>query len=145
MNWTGDTVLDKLVEAGVDYHIYWGVRTAAELPELPDAKVWGEHLTVVSDDGSVGPQGFPTDQAFQERTGKPCQFYGCGPNPLLASLSRLAGDRGVQAEVSLESVMCCGIGICLSCVMPFVEPDGSTAPRPICINGPIVECSSIRW
>jgi NAD(P)H-flavin reductase len=67
-------------------------------------------------------------------------FYGCGPEMMLESISKLAQAAGAQAWVSLEAIMACGVGACMGCAIPTVNG----YPR-VCKEGPVFEGKDILW
>jgi len=97
------------------------------------------------DDGSRGESGFVT--AALERRLAAGRAYSrvlaCGPNAMLAALSRLAVSRGIAAELSLEEPMGCGVGVCLGCVVELAE--GTYVPA--CKEGPVFAAARLaeRW
>jgi dihydroorotate dehydrogenase electron transfer subunit len=68
-------------------------------------------------------------------------IYACGPNAMLAAVSRLAADRGVTCFVSLEERMACGLGVCMGC-STAVKTGGY---KRICKEGPVFLSSDIDW
>ena len=63
----------------------------------------------------------------------------CGPTPMLAALTRLAREVGLDAELSLEEPMACGLGVCLSCVVE--QADGYRVPT--CTHGPVFSTAAL--
>ena len=67
----------------------------------------------------------------------------CGPEPMMAAMARIAADRKVPCEVSLETPMACGIGICFSCVAKIRQDDGSWDYRRTCLEGPVFPAAKV--
>ena len=70
----------------------------------------------------------------------------CGPEAMMAAVSRWAADRGIGCHVSLEAPMACGIGICFTCVARV--RDTANEPwdyRRTCIEGPVFDAGRIVW
>ncbi len=140
---------ERLAAAGAAFDLFAGAATAAELLEVERCRAAtaaaGGELVLATDDGSAGEPGFVT--AALERRLDGGRRYGrvlaCGPNPMLAALTRIARVRGVPAELSLEEPMACGVGVCLSCVVELA--DGRFAAT--CKEGPVfaVERLAARW
>jgi dihydroorotate dehydrogenase electron transfer subunit len=65
---------------------------------------------------------------------------------MLHAVARLAEERGLEAEVSLDPWMGCGLGTCLSCVVPI---QGADEPRPryrcACTEGPVFDAARVVW
>ncbi len=125
----------------------YGVRTAAFLAGVNDFRRAGIEVELATDDGTAGHHGFVTDLLARrlERGEHPARVVGCGPPPMLATLSRLVERHGVACDVSLENHMACGFGACFSCVAPIRQADGSTDLRRVCIEGPVVAADRVDW
>lgn len=65
-----------------------------------------------------------------------CVILSCGPHSMLHAVARLARETGVEAQLSLEEHMACGIGGCAGCVVKTVEADGEHYRR-VCVDGPV--------
>jgi dihydroorotate dehydrogenase electron transfer subunit len=74
------------------------------------------------------------------------RLYACGPDALLHAVARLAEERGLPAEVSLDPWMGCGIGTCLGCVV-FTQDAGEARPkyRCACTEGPVFDAGLVVW
>ena len=77
------------------------------------------------------------------------QLYGCGPLAMQYHVAQWALRHQVPAQLSLESLMACGLGACLGCALPAVAP-GDPEPRAdhylhVCKDGPIFTPGSIQW
>lgn len=99
------------------------------------------HLTLASDDGSVGFHGTAV-QAFVNdfNMAKPQAVFACGPTPMLRALKQATKDLGVPVYVSLEERMGCGLGACLVCVCN--KTDGRHAR--VCKDGPVFEINEVE-
>jgi dihydroorotate dehydrogenase electron transfer subunit len=63
---------------------------------------------------------------------------------MLHALAELAQRRGLPCQVSLETPMACGVGICFSCVTKFRTADGWDYRR-TCVEGPVFDAAKIEW
>ena len=75
--------------------------------------------------------------------------YACGPMPMLAAVARLAGAAGVPSWIAVEEAMACGIGVCMTCVLP-VKPRGAQAAGDIrmiraCTDGPVFPGDAVQF
>jgi dihydroorotate dehydrogenase electron transfer subunit len=74
------------------------------------------------------------------------KLYACGPEPMLHAVARIAAARGLEAEVSLDPWMGCGLGTCLGCV---VRTQGAAEERPkyrcACTEGPVFDSAHVVW
>jgi dihydroorotate dehydrogenase electron transfer subunit len=119
--------------------LYYGTRSADLLAGLDDFRSAGLALRIATDDGSAGHHGYVTDLLARDLDAgtRYSRLVGCGPHPMLAALQRLALDRDIPCELSLENHMACGFGACFSCVAPIRQPDGSVDLKRVCVEGPI--------
>ena len=63
---------------------------------------------------------------------------------MMAAVANIAGARGVPCEVSLETPMACGIGICFTCVAKVGTPTDWDYKR-TCVEGPVFNAEDIVW
>ena len=63
---------------------------------------------------------------------------------MMEAVAKLCTARPVTCEVSLESPMACGIGICFSCVARVRDEDGWDYKR-TCVEGPVFDAEKIVW
>jgi dihydroorotate dehydrogenase electron transfer subunit len=102
-------------------------RHAAAAELLPGA-------AVATDDGSVGHHGLVTDLLAAELDADPhATVYSCGPPGMLEAVRAMCEERGVPAQLALESGMACGYGACFGCVVAV--RDGGYAR--VCVDGPV--------
>ena len=92
--------------------------------------------TVVTDDGSVGHRGFVTALLQDELEAREdeLEIYACGPPAMLETVRRLCRQRGVPAQVALESGMACGFGACFGCVVRT-----RSGYLRLCVDGPVLD------
>jgi dihydroorotate dehydrogenase electron transfer subunit len=122
--------------------LYYGVRTAALAAGVEDFRAAGAEVHLATDDGSLGQRGLVTE--LLQRHGPPGHLVGCGPEPMLKALARLAAGWGVPCHVSLEAPMACGVGICFSCVTRVKAPEGWDYRRS-CVEGPVFDAACLEW
>ena len=106
----------------------------------------GWEVRVTTEDGSRGDKGLVT-QALQtelERRAPGRKLFACGPTPMLKAVGRLAAEFKLPAELSLDEHMGCGIGVCLTCVVPVKAGDGWEYQR-TCTEGPVFDSRQIAW
>ena len=58
---------------------------------------------------------------------------------------RIAAERGIPSQVAVEESMACGIGVCMTCVLPVVGDDGLTRMVRSCVEGPVFLGDRVRW
>jgi dihydroorotate dehydrogenase electron transfer subunit len=149
---------------GTSVVAFVGARTAQSLPfegqfeEMPDrvdvfipafAK-FGIPSAVTTDDGSAGRRGFITERLAQwldeQRDGSPegTIIYACGPEAMLAAVARLAAERNIDCQVSMERRMGCGFGVCQSCAIECrVEGSDETIYKLCCQDGPVFDARTV--
>ena len=99
---------------------------------------------VATEDGSSGVRGTVLD-AIREYGVEGKVIYACGPMPMLRALAEYAKDRGLEAQISLEERMACGIGACLGCICKTKEMNHHTHVNNarICKDGPVFDAKEV--
>jgi dihydroorotate dehydrogenase electron transfer subunit len=120
--------------------LYYGVRSANLAAGVEDFQRAGVDVHLASDDGSIGFHGYVTQ--LLARDNPPGPWIGCGPEPMLHALMKLAAERNVICHVSLETPMACGFGVCFSCVTQVKTPDGWDYKR-VCVDGPVFDARQL--
>ncbi len=122
--------------------IILGGRTKEEVePLVDDFQQFGIPVHCTTDDGSYGMKGFVTDMLRTESVIVNSQVYACGPEPMLARTYQISRKRHAGCQVSVETVMACGMGACLGCTIP--ARDGTYAH--VCIDGPVFNAEDLVW
>jgi NAD(P)H-flavin reductase len=95
--------------------------------------------SVATDDGSVGRHGLVTELLSEEldRADGWC-VYACGPPAMLEAIRALCAERGVDAQLALESGMACGFGACFGCVVPT-----RSGYVRLCLEGPVLDAAAL--
>jgi dihydroorotate dehydrogenase electron transfer subunit len=125
----------------------YGVRSAAFLAGVKDFNDLGIEVLVSTDDGSRGHHGLVTQLVgpLVSNSGMACRLVCCGPEPMLKAAATVARELGVPCQVSLESPMACGIGICFSCVAKVRDASGDWDYRRTCVEGPVFDAERIEF
>ena len=105
---------------------------------------------IATDDGSAGFKGFVTQRLAQwieehEPDTSDSIIYSCGPQPMLASVAKLAAEHDIDCQVSMESMMACGIGLCQSCVIKANTQADETSYKLCCQDGPVFDSKDIDF
>jgi dihydroorotate dehydrogenase electron transfer subunit len=122
--------------------LYYGVRTADLAAGVEDFHAAGADVRLASNDGSLGFHGFVTQLLASEARAE--HVVGCGPESMLHALADLARNWNVPCDVSLETPMACGLGVCFSCVSKVTTPTGWDYKR-VCVDGPVFDAAKIVW
>jgi dihydroorotate dehydrogenase electron transfer subunit len=109
----------------------------------------GVQLWTVTEDGSPGERGKVTDvlQALYERgelLHDRCQVYTCGPTAMLEAVAKFACKHRLPCQVSMETLMPCGLGVCLGCAVKVRTADGTDYKR-ACVDGPVFDAAEVVW
>jgi dihydroorotate dehydrogenase electron transfer subunit len=135
-----------LLAAGSPVEIVLGAATAGRLyGELTAKRLVGQ-VTVTTDDGTAGTRGLVTDVLPQaiERVNAEI-VYACGPMPMLQAVGAVAQRKAIRAQVAVEEAMACGIGVCMTCVLPVRGEDGRARFVRSCVEGPVFDALNVRW
>ena len=135
-----------LVAMGCQVEVVLGAATADKLFGVDDLKRDAGQVTVTTDDGSAGVKGRVSDvladlMARVDAT----VIYACGPMPMLEAVARIATEHGATSQCAVEESMACGIGVCMTCVLPVIGDDGITRMVRSCVEGPVFDGSKVRW
>ena len=120
-----------------------GAATADRLSSVEELSAFGE-VVVTTDDGSAGQQGWVTD-AVGQVLGQVGAVYACGPMGMLRAVAEAATAAGLPSYVAVEEAMACGIGVCMTCVLPVVGVDGRTRFSRSCTEGPVFGGDRVRF
>ena len=124
----------------------YGARTKDYLVGVDDFAALGVEVHCSTDDGSYGHHGFVTELAGSVLDESPAaRVVCCGPEPMMAAMAKIATAAGAPCQVSLETPMACGIGICFSCVAKVRDQHGGWDYRRTCVEGPVFEAAAIEW
>jgi dihydroorotate dehydrogenase electron transfer subunit len=122
--------------------IILGGRTRDDVePLVDDFRQFGLALHCATDDGSFGSKGFVTDILRTEKLAAGTEIYGCGPENMLQVLHGFCRSRELGCQVSVESVMACGMGACLGCN----REASSGGYVHVCIDGPVFRTEELQW
>ncbi len=99
---------------------------------------------VATEDGSVGTKGNVMD-IIKVHSLHADVIMACGPMPMLRAIKKFAQDNGIEAYISLEERMACGVGACLGCVCRTTKVDSHSHVHNarICTEGPVFEAREV--
>lgn len=123
-----------------------GASTEQRLFGALDAKRMSASVAFTTEDGSYGERGRVSDvlPALMDRVGSEV-VYACGPMAMLEVVAGIARDRGVPSQVAVEEQMACGVGVCMTCVLPVIGDDGITRMVRSCVEGPVFLGDRVRY
>ena len=100
---------------------------------------------IATEDGSVGTKGNVMD-AIEAEGLEADVIFDCGPMPMLRAIKKYAAEKGMEAYISLEERMACGVGACLGCVVKTKKVDHHSHVNNarICTDGPVYAAEEIE-
>jgi dihydroorotate dehydrogenase electron transfer subunit len=148
---------------GIEIISLAGARTAEGLPfegrldeisqnlgfSVPEFAKYGIESIVATDDGSAGYHGLVTDYLTEwlEKSETPFDdiiICACGPEAMLAAVARIAAEKNIDCQVSMERRMACGIGLCQSCAVECrVTGSDETIYKMCCQDGPVFDSKEL--
>ena len=101
-------------------------------------------LYIATEDGSVGTGGNVMD-AIAENGLDGDVIFACGPMPMLRAIKKYAEEKQIEAYISLEERMACGVGACLGCVCKTTKKDDHSHVNNarVCTDGPVFEAKEV--
>jgi dihydroorotate dehydrogenase electron transfer subunit len=140
----------------------FGGRNKDAIPRFSSIKSFTYEL--ITEDGSLGSKGLVTDLLVKLlEEDKPDIIYSCGPRPMLAAVNKIALQYNIPHQVSLESVMACGVGACLGCTCKGTSKgtneekidekndeignngDKADVLLKVCKDGPVFWAGEVQW
>ena len=70
-------------------------------------------------------------------------IYACGPGAMLKAVAEMSRHFQVPCQLSVETVMACGMGACLGCAVETRQPSDKFLH--VCVNGPVFDANEIRF
>jgi dihydroorotate dehydrogenase electron transfer subunit len=132
---------ETLAERGVAVTVAMGAPSADRLLARELFERVSRRVLLATDDGSAGERGLVTNISGPLiESGETDAVFACGPEIMERVVARQAAAAGLRCQVSLERLMACGVGACLSCVV--ATADGS---KRACVDGPVFEASTLLW
>lgn len=136
----------QLTARGCHVEMVLGAASEDRLFGAVDAQRVADGVSVTTDDGSAGVKGWVSDVLPDViRLSNAAVVYGCGPMAMLRSITEIAAREGAVAQVAVEESMACGVGVCMTCVLPVVGSDGQTRMVRSCVEGPVFRGDRVRW
>ncbi len=141
--------------------VFVGGRRRVDILCEKEFQALGWDVRVTTEDGSHGEKGLVTQPLIAElrrRRGNEAQIklrtpnselrtpklFACGPAGMLKAVGKIAEEFKVPAELSMDEHMCCGVGVCLTCVIPVKTGDGWEYQR-TCTEGPVFDAREVVW
>jgi dihydroorotate dehydrogenase electron transfer subunit len=137
---------DVLKSRGCKVDMLLGASVGSKIYAPMEGKRSVNSLKIYTEDGSMGETGRVTEQLLDiVRDRNIDVIYSCGPMAMLSAITALVAETDVIHQCAVEESMACGVGICMTCVLPVRNEDGSTSMLRSCIDGPVMDGSHVRW
>lgn len=132
----------ELLAKGKKVEMIIGAKSKEYLADCSVYEEMGAAVTITTDDGTAGIKGFVTQALADSIAAGKCDYiYACGPRPMLKFVEKLALEKNVPGQVSTESHMGCGLGICLLC--PTKVKAGGY--KRTCTDGPVFAIGELDY
>src|SRR5258708_3927130 len=136
----------KLRDRGCTVDFLLGAASGDRVFGALTARRTGRSATITTVDGSLGVRGIVTDMLGQViHEARTDVIYACAPMPILRQVTPLARRYAIPLQASCEESMACGVGVCMTCVLPVVGSDGITRMVRSCVGGAVFRGEQGRW
>ena len=123
-----------------------GASTASKIYAPMEGKRAVNSMRIYTEDGTMGQQGRVTNPIPEIiKDLDVAVIYSCGPMAMLSAITKISDQFNVVHQCAVEESMACGIGICMTCVLPVENEDGSITNLRSCIDGPVMDGSKVQW
>jgi dihydroorotate dehydrogenase electron transfer subunit len=137
---------EVLKERGCRVDMLLGASTGAKIYAPLEGKRSVNSLRIFTEDGSMGETGRITSPIAQLVSELQIDVvYSCGPMAMLKAISDILNGGDVVHQCAVEEAMACGIGICMTCVLPVKDETGKINNLRSCIDGPVMDGARIEW
>ena len=143
---------ETLIRSGLKgpFVLWFGGKSAADLVCVTHFKDLGFGVELVTEDGSAGRQGLVTSHLEQWLLGQdrlPGLIYSCGPYEMQRLVAEMTARLGIPSQLSMEALMGCGVGACLSCSLSCrrAEDGQGFYYANVCQDGPVFDGDEIVW
>lgn len=134
------------INDGKNVNTYLGFRNKDLVVLEEEFKNVSTNLFVTTDDGSYAQKGFAIDFLKQDiEDGKIDSIFACGPLPMLRAVQKLAIEKNILCQISLEENMGCGLGVCLGCAVKTASsPKDAPQYVHVCKAGPVFDATYVE-
>ena len=137
---------EQLRDRGCRVDAVMGASCESKLFGALEMKRASSKLIITTEDGSSGERGRVTDVLGTViDKSEAAVVYACGPMGMLSAVAGIAAEHRAYSQCSVEEAMACGIGVCMTCVLPVIGPDGVTRMVRSCVEGPVFRGDRVRW
>jgi dihydroorotate dehydrogenase electron transfer subunit len=123
-----------------------GASTASKIYAPMEGKRAVNSMRIFTEDGSMGQAGRVTDPIAEIINDLDIAVvYSCGPMAMLSAITKITDAHSVVHQCAVEEAMACGIGVCMTCVLPVENEDRTVSMLRSCIDGPVMDGSKVQW
>lgn len=123
-----------------------GASTASKIYAPMEGKRAVNSMRIYTEDGSMGQVGRVTDPIAEIiKDLDVAVVYSCGPMAMLSAITKITDSLSVVHQCAVEEAMACGIGVCMTCVLPVKNNDGTVSMLRSCIDGPVMDGANVLW
>lgn len=137
---------ESLKARGCRVDMVLGASVAGKIYAPLEGKRSVNSLTITTEDGSAGTTGRVSDvlpALIKEH--EVDVIYSCGPMAMLEAITRISKEFDIVHQCSVEESMACGIGVCMTCVLPVEGEDGVVRMTRSCVEGPVMDGNKVTW
>jgi dihydroorotate dehydrogenase electron transfer subunit len=137
---------EVLKAKGCKVDMLLGASTGGKIYAPMEGKRAVNSLKIYTEDGTMGETGRVTEPIKSLVENREVDvIYSCGPMGMLSAISALTTGTDVVHQCAVEESMACGIGICMTCVLPVKGEDGKVSMLRSCIDGPVMDGAQVQW
>ena len=137
---------EVLKARGCKVDMLLGASTGGKIYAPMEGKRSVNSLKIYTEDGSMGETGRVTEPIVNLVAEKQIDvIYSCGPMGMLRAISEITSGTDVVHQCAVEEAMACGIGICMTCVLPVKDEAGQISMLRSCVDGPVIDGSQVQW
>lgn len=130
----------KAKKSGIEVDCAFGFKNKSQIILEKEFSEFAR-VYLTCEDGSCGEKGNVLQHSlFKNSEFNYDKIISCGPEPMLKAVAKMAKEKNIDCEVSLENLMACGIGACLCCVNTKV-----TGTKSVCVDGPVFNIKELLW
>ncbi|MBN2789650.1 MAG: dihydroorotate dehydrogenase electron transfer subunit [Candidatus Delongbacteria bacterium] len=140
-------LMQHFTEKGDQVTLIWGNRDKSGFFDIDFFMDQNIKLFVATDDGSLGFEGNVLDILKAEIKNNNLKkindynIYVVGPGPMMKAVADYCTEMDHYCQVSLETPMACGIGVCQGCAVKKKKEDGYFLT---CVDGPVFNSCSVE-
>ncbi|MFQ5602539.1 MAG: dihydroorotate dehydrogenase electron transfer subunit [bacterium] len=141
---------ERVIAHGATVELFLGGKSRQDIVFVKEFERLGVELHLATEDGSAGAKGLVTELLQTSLRGKATHggmaLFCCGPDGLLKRLSELSQQENFLTQISLETMMGCGFGICMGCPVQITSLDNRKRVYKLtCVDGPVFDARQVVW